>query len=276
MRAALTDGNPVPPQTTVFDHGDKQWFQHPGSRPVDAQPDSAADAKPLKVVLAPDTYPRRRGLKRVTPSGLEGGSTVKLAHVFSGGNAAALQRGSLMHAWFERIEWLDDGRPDENTLRSVAAANGVVSLQIDPLMAQFYEFLDRPQIFRVLSRASYQPPRELKLPAEALDQLAAGPVRVEAHNERRFAIRQDDALLSGSIDRLVLMYQSQKLVAADIIDFKTDDVSADDADTLAARVEYYRDQLEAYRPAVSKLYHIPPDRISARLVFVSPGVVRNI
>jgi len=276
LRAALTDSSPVSPQTTVFEHGDEQWFKCSGSTPVDARPSDVENTKPIRAFLAPATGSRRRGLERVAPSSLEGGSKVKLTHVFDNGNAVAFEYGTLMHAWFEQIEWLDDGRPDENTLRHVAATIGAVESDIDQMLAQFDKFLDCPQIARVLSRAAYQTPSDFSLLTDALDRLSVGPVSVEVYNERRFAIRESNRLLSGSIDRLVLMYQGKNRVAADILDFKTDDIPAADSNKLAARVEYYRGQLEAYQRAVANVYSIPRECISARLVFVFPGVVRNI
>ena len=32
----------------------------------------------------------------------------------------ALDRGTLLHAWFEQIGWLEDGEPDDAALRQVA------------------------------------------------------------------------------------------------------------------------------------------------------------
>ena len=80
-----------------------------------------------------------------------------------------------------------------------------------------------------------------------------------------------DALLTGSIDRLVSLYHDQKLVAADIIDFKTDRI--DGHQGMDAKVEYYRPQLEAYRRAVSRMLRLDRQRIAARLAFVGAGKV---
>ena len=80
----------------------------------------------------------------------------------------------------------------------------------------------------------------------------------------------------GSIDRLVLMYDSDTLVAADIIDFKSDTIDLNDAEQLSNKVEYYRPQLESYRAAIAQLYGLSPKQISARLVFVGSGLVTNV
>ena len=92
-----------------------------------------------------------------------------------------------------------------------------------------------------------------------------------AHNERRFAVRDEGRLLSGIMDRLVLLYDGDRLVAADIIDYKTDSVDRDDPPKLDQLVEFYRPQLDAYRRAVATMFHLPPRQICARLLFVSAG-----
>ena len=63
------------------------------------------------------------------------------------------------------------------------------------------------------------------------------------------------------------------VIAADILDFKTDAVEPGEAVDL--RVEYYRPQLEAYRRAVGEVFRLDPRKISARLLFVEPGVIEK-
>ena len=95
------------------------------------------------------------------------------------------------------------------------------------------------------------------------------------HRERAFAIRNGDQLLSGSIDRLVVITRGGEPIAAEVIDFKTDELAAGDSAALATKVAFYRPQLDAYRNAAAQLLRLPPDRISARLVFLSAGVVQT-
>ena len=89
-------------------------------------------------------------------------------------------------------------------------------------------------------------------------------------------VRDDGRLLSGLIDRLVLLYDQDRLVAADILDYKTDAVNENDPNALDRLVAHYRPQLEAYRRAVATMFRLPGDKITARLLFVSPGVVRSL
>ena len=90
--------------------------------------------------------------------------------------------------------------------------------------------------------------------------------------------------MQGFIDRLLLYYRADKVsgdkpnadavIAADILDFKTDAVEAGEA--VDQRVEYYRPQLAAYRRAVAEVFRLDPWRVSARLLFVEPGVIERL
>lgn len=86
--------------------------------------------------------------------------------------------------------------------------------------------------------------------------------------EQRFAVRLDEGLLTGAIDRLVITCDGDRATAAEIIDYKTDRV--DDAEALA---EYYRPQIQAYRTAVSVMYGLPVEAITARLLLLNTGDV---
>jgi ATP-dependent exoDNAse (exonuclease V) beta subunit len=107
-------------------------------------------------------------------------------------------------------------------------------------------------------------------------ELAAGgnDVALEVHRELPFALRQEDQLLNGSIDRLVLTRQAGRLAAAEVIDFKTDSVTS--PNQLPELTEFYRPQLEAYRNAAERITGVPADRITARLVFLSADEVVSL
>jgi len=56
--------------------------------------------------------------------------------------------------------------------------------------------------------------------------------------------------------------------AADITDYKTDAIAANDEPALQSRVDYYRPQLAAYRRAASQFARLPESQIGTRLVFL--------
>jgi ATP-dependent exoDNAse (exonuclease V) beta subunit len=62
-------------------------------------------------------------------------------------------------------------------------------------------------------------------------------------------------------------------VAAEILDFKTDDIAPED---LPARTLHYAPQMQAYRAALAALLGLKADLIRANLLFVTLGVAVNI
>jgi len=211
-------------------------------------------------VLAEPARRVRRGLDRRSPSHLEGGPRVELASRLRFDTSDARQRGTVMHAWFEQVGWLEDGPPADELLWRIARGHTTDEPSIRQWMTDFHAALERPEVQAVLSRAAY----------------AGRDARIRLWRERPFAVRQEDAILSGAIDRLVVLYDGTRPVGADVLDFKTDRVPADDPAAIDSRVEFYRPQMEAYTQAVGTMFDLPAERISARLIFVEPGVVRAV
>jgi len=168
--------------------------------------------------------------------------------------------GTLFHAWLAQIEWLDDGQPGDDVLRQIAAGLrgqiGSAERDLDGHIARFRKQLAAPTVKDALSRKSYPPGKDLTV-----------------WRERPFALRTENGILTGSMDRLVIVRSGGKIVAADVLDFKTDEIAAGDAAALPAKVDFYRPQIEAYREAAGKLLGLDPGLISARLVFLATGAV---
>lgn len=283
LRVALTDGSPASPNKTLYEHGEPydglpspsphERVVEPTTTDLEVRRTEPVPA-PVRIRLA-ESDARRRGMTRETPSGREGGRKVKLSNILRLGNAAAMERGTLIHAWFELIHWLDNERwPEERRLREVADQIGATNLDVGKHIREFHAMLRTPKIAWTLYRKSYQPPRELNLPPDVLQEIAtAKNLVLEVQNERSFAIRDNNTVISGIIDRLVLISDGDRLLAADIVDFKTDSVSAADPKALRDRIEHYRAQLQTYRPAVARIFKLPVERISARLLMVGAGIV---
>jgi RecB family exonuclease len=90
---------------------------------------------------------------------------------------------------------------------------------------------------------------------------------VELWREQRFELVLDGAWVSGSFDRVTLVRDGGgRPVSADVLDYKTDDVS--DPAVHAARVEAYAPQLALYRSALARLTGLAPEAISTRLMFL--------
>lgn len=255
LRGALAADLVAEPGEELFSIGHRDWDSPP--RPAMA---SAAQEPAEIVVRLRPAGRQRRGLERQSPSRLAGGGMVELRDLLSTGHGATL-RGSLLHAWCEQIEWLDDGPPDAARLRAVAAAMPLGSLDVEAELNAWRRRLEHPHIRAALLRQSYR-------------ERFGEEVRLVALRERRFALREGDHLLQGSIDRLVLVYRGQRLEAAEVLDFKSDRL-ADDA-AIDAAVRTYQPQIAAYRHAVATLHGLPPQRIAARIVFLDAHTVREL
>ena len=273
LRAALTGGGKLAPRTIAYENGAPQWFIATEPAKPSVSPTDRSREEPWVIRLAPPCDRPSRGLDRRSPSQLEGGTRVDLRSRLRLDTGDALVRGSLVHAWFEQIEWIEEGLPSEETLQAIAKRMLVRSLNIAEQIEQFRKVLDQPMVRAILSRATYEKPARGK---------QATPVHAGTHvvrpqwkvwRERPFAIRDGDRILNGQIDRLVVLYDGECPVGADVIDFKTDVLSAE---ALPDRVDHYRPQLEAYRQAASRFLGLPLEKISLRLVFVALGVVERV
>jgi len=299
LRAALTNGEKLPPGAVFYEKGDPDWARaegrDDGREPTAPEPAAAGrgelpsagpppGAPGGTIRLAPSTGRFRRGLRRMTPSGLEGGRHVRIGNMLRLDNRPALQRGTAIHAWFEQIDWLEEGLPDERRLREVAAeaCQGSPGCDLNELLARFHEMLRQPAVARLLSREAYRADRGDWIARAYQSASASGiakepdDVSLEVHREWPFVLREGEDILRGSIDRLVLLTAGKWPVAAEVIDFKSDRVEPGDAAALAERVDRYRPQMAAYRRAVAMQFRLAEELVDARLLFVAPGIVVDL
>ncbi len=284
LRSALVGGRKLEPGHTAYEHGDRNWFRHCGEEGADDErPAAAPEPETLSIRLREQSSAPREWLRR-SPSSLEGGGKVRLAERLNPAGDAVFARGTLWHAWFEQIQWLDeppgdqrsgaaDGEPDVERLRTIALAIEHAA-DVDAEIAQFRRVLRQADVGHVLSRKAYDDPRRFGFSKSVSAELGRTAVELRVERERRFAVRDAGGLLSGSIDRLVLLVRGGRVLAADVLDFKTDRLSG--PDELDGRVQFYRPQIAAYRRAVGQLYQLDPEQIASRLVFVDAGVVRPV
>jgi ATP-dependent helicase/nuclease subunit A len=246
--------------TTLFESGDPGWHTRDASAPgttAGAGPTGTGRTEKVgPIALGPPSG--RRSLPRRSPSSLAGGAAVDLRG-FLRTDTRAADEGTLAHAWMERIGWIEDGAPDDAELRAVArrVVPTAPPAQVDALLARFRGWLANPVV------------------AEALGRRRHGP-GAEVRREVPFAHRDDGALMRGIIDRLVLRIDGGAVCGAEILDFKTDAVSAGDGAALDQRTEHYRPQMVAYRHAVALGYGLPPEAVAVRLLFLEPGKVREV
>jgi ATP-dependent exoDNAse (exonuclease V) beta subunit len=93
--------------------------------------------------------------------------------------------------------------------------------------------------------------------------------------EHAFVLRDEQGIMQGVIDRLVIWSRDGKPIAAEVIDFKFDGVGsgAEQARLIEEKTAFYTPQLADYRRAVAQLFGLDPRCITADLVFMRPGTV---
>ena len=275
----------------LYERGDANWFKDEAT--VAAKDDDGIDATQIKQYylqnLTDNLYrpldraaKSMRGMARVRPSMLEGGNRVRLSETLtSPDRELALEFGDLMHRCFEQIHWLDEGdQVDDETLRQLLLNHSPGSNQIDSAIKRFRELLEHENLKKLLSSSSVQ--EQYVVPDLDVVEGSDASNRIEVHTEKRLAVLMDHldhvdsesgSLIEGIVDRLVLVYEGGCVVAAEIIDFKVDQI---DDSNLTERIEHYRPQLTAYRAAVQTMLGLSPDRIATRLVFVQSGQVVQV
>lgn len=223
--------------------------------------ESAAEPAPRPTFrLAAST--RARSAPTRSPSGTEGGGSQRASALLRPGKGATI--GTIVHAWFERCEWIEDFALEDDELRRIARAATRDDELIGSALGIFRSSTSIPALCGALSRESYS---------------LTGERSAVVRNEHAFSVFLTDEsgveeLWNGFIDRLVLVSDGERVVSADVIDYKTD--SAADADALQSRVDHYRPQLEVYRRIVCAQYDLEVSAVRCRLLFLSTGAVVDL
>lgn len=270
LRATLAPDKPALGGQLLYEHGQPAWYKNwlaqaeaEGKR-LAIKPPTLFDSAPI-VLAVKSKLPRR--LERVSPSQLEGGNRFKLADVFRS-SSAALRHGTLMHAWLEQIEWLDAGLPEEALLRKImqqTLRDAVDSdFDRDAAVKRFFTMLETPALQQVFAKEAYRQSLRKEQPQRKTE---LADCEFSIYRERTFALRDGERLMTGAMDRLVVQRKNGQPIGAEVIDFKTDDISQ--PGVYEKRVEMYRPQLAAYCAAVARLYALPPANVTARVVFVN-------
>jgi ATP-dependent exoDNAse (exonuclease V) beta subunit len=271
LRTTLCNDEPGAPETVLYTHGAPAWSRHSPSRAErEKRPESEPPTAPPIRLRAPAGH-RQRGLERVRPSQVERTGAVHLHERLQSGDTHAMLRGSLYHAWLEQIEWLDDGAPDDHTLRRVAQQFTSPTLDVAREITAFRRLLAMPRVRRALSRQAYADLAHVGFSQACLAEVARHDVVLRVLRERPFAIREHDAVVHGIIDRLVLLCHGDQVLAADILDYKSDTLMVTDAQEKQAVVARYQPQLALYRRAMAQQCGLDLECIATRLVFLRWG-----
>ncbi len=230
--------------------GDPHWYDNDpefGAKQAPAAPPRAAVAAavpctPRESASARALAPSHKAFHRVwTPS--------------------VTERGLIVHACFEQIEWLDAPLTDERfeeIKRAVLAelfAGKPVPNKFGVCLEGFRRLCAKPEVLQSLSPAYYERNYPGLAPRVFRERPYLEPLRGPGRRK-------------GIIDRLVLLMDGEQVAAADIIDYKSDiDVhhGADPAEYV--RRAGYDNQLAEYRKYIKKMYGLPDASIATRIFF---------
>jgi len=277
--SALAETPADQPLATLFQTGDEFWFRTIPAflKPRLRQVAAVSSGKPIRLLEMPGG--RLRGLERFAPSEhtesslalIIGKEPTAADSKFGEDSVAPADRGTLFHHWFEQIDWLDtESAITRERLLSDLPVLNYSKQNIDLLLQQFLDALQKPAVQELLSQRFHveNPPVELLGPSteKTLTQITV-------QQERTFLFRDEKRIVQGSIDRLVLYQSGQTVVAADILDWKTDSPWQPATEWIESRRRYYHQQLETYRRAVMQAYRLPATAVRARLVLVATDEV---
>lgn len=149
--------------------------------------------------------------------------------------------GTQVHALFENVEWWEKKADLSKWLEQQGKGTSKQAMDI------FSRAMADPEVKKIFS-----------LPAQ----------KTEVWRERSFAYEKEGKIVQGVFDRVVLsLSESDEIMAAEIIDFKTDRPGKDVG--LDQLVDRYRGQLESYRSALVRLTGLPENKIRMTLLFTS-------
>jgi ATP-dependent exoDNAse (exonuclease V) beta subunit len=278
LRQTLAPDKSWSERALLYERGVANWFE--GKLSTAARQEVSMPTAPSTIAFREHDSDRRRGMRYVLPSGHEEGERLPLAHLFNAPERLARAAGQLYHAWFVTVEWLEDGLPAEQALRTEAQRLRddlpvETWRELESLVQRFLSWLENPAIACLLKRSAYKCPNEPGFPA-GLAPYFKKISGQKVERERTFLYPTGVTFQHGSIDRIVWLLDGNQVVGADVIDFKTDAIRLNEIWALGERVAHYRPQLEAYRRAAARLGRLPPERVTARLVFTEPGLIEEI
>jgi ATP-dependent exoDNAse (exonuclease V) beta subunit len=205
---------------------------------------------------------------------MEGGAAARVRRALElvdPNRTVAMLRGTVIHAWFEQILWLEDGLPSEQQLLAalglIRGTETVSETVRRTWLKDFQAMLKQKDIAAALTRSSY-----LKTVPKDWGRV---DVELEVRNEWPFASIDGPQILTGRMDRVVFHRRDGEIVAADVLDFKTDALGKAAGDRLEDRVEHYRPQIAAYCKTLMQQTGLPQTRVSGALLFVGEGIVHR-
>lgn len=257
---------------SLFQLGDEDWLCRVELHESDvlAAREERRPARTSPVVAAPEKG-RNRMRTRKRPS-----SSLGFDPFAREGDAASFdgrERGRFLHACLECVEWLPDGGAFDDGQVEAIVAKALRRLRWSSLPSacrseDFAQSCSGTILRSLLGRDGYLADAARRH-AENLRFVAACQEadRLEAENERQIAASVAGETILGRLDRVVWLYAGDRLLGAEIVDWKTD-AFADD------RTHERMAQVADYRSAIVSSSGLAEAAVVASLVFVTRGEIQ--
>ena len=246
-RGALDEIPGLPEHQVLYANGDVGWHR----KRTDTAPPVSPVVTPLPAFAdsaRSRSVPQHRRRLPSAPA-----HEVPAATLLARRNAAATGFGTLIHALFEQLSWLDEEPLDHVVARWRTNHPDAPTDLLERAERDVRNCLNAPSVRRLFTRPD-------------------GPVDVR--REQPFELLLDGRWVSGVFDRVVLRGDGGGGEwQAEIVDFKSDRVN-DDA-SLSRAVESHRPQMQLYRKALARITGIPRERVSAILLFTGVRTIVN-
>lgn len=254
--ALPSEGNPLP---THVEPAGPMSTSTPTSALTPTVTPAPMPAPLVERIARPDA---RGGLAPSSHERLGAGGVPLFTSEFTGADDGA--RGSLAHAWFEHVEWLNsegiDAASEPQVLRAVAVEIG---RPVDSAL--------RESVRALVMAAARGPLGECLRPARYTGWKCDS---LQVRSEMPFVVQIDGRTQRGRMDRVVLGLRAGRVVRAEVLDWKTGARELQGAE-FEERIAPYQLQMNGYRRALASMFEIPAESVSAVLAFVDRGEIRE-
>lgn len=190
-------------------------------------------------------FPRR--VRRLPSAASEEGTRSVIGNYFAKERRAALVFGSVVHALFEAIEWVEER--DEVIRGDFGGRPLIEAEEVERAEAEVLACVEKSAVAELFRRSKWG-------------------ADVEVWRERAFEVVREGEWISGVFDRVMVERDDAGSVRrAVVVDFKTDRLGGGKrADALAKR---YVGQLEIYREVLGRMLGVEVGMIECGLVFTA-------
>ena len=264
LRQVLAIDEHLAPNDVVWesDLNNEKWYQDVSAS---VEEDESVRSKKLSWATSKNNH---RAIASASPSSLEGGGKTKVSERFAGGTNTAFDWGTIVHKWFENVEWFDGTVPTVDELIASAPSEEAGRLgeeQLKEAAIKCFQSLQLEEVQGLLTK----PEGNVSVYREQEFVL-----RVEKGTKFAEVTMKEPTDIRGTIDRLVVYKdENGSPLRAEVIDWKSDTFEKSE---LRGKIENYAPQLATYRLAAAKLLGIDVEQVSACLAFTMAAHIEDV